>query len=81
VTIQDAYRKFSVPGSDIINRAEKWIAKYPLLSNVCYRSAIFPFAKWVAWRLRDLTGYTENYKNQKREYYKREGKELPEVWY
>jgi uncharacterized protein (DUF362 family) len=68
-SVHTVYKKFQEPSNDIINRSERWIMKYPLLSKLVYRSPLFPAFKWSAWRLRDLTGYSQRYKDQMDNFY------------
>lgn len=59
--IKDVARKFIPPSNDIVSRMERWVRKHPKLANMVYRSAMFKIAKRMAWFVRGISGYKNQY--------------------
>ena len=61
LALKDAYDPFEPAGEDIISKLERLINPHPFWSKLVYKSFLFTTMKFLAWKVREVTGYKRKY--------------------
>ena len=61
LSIKAAKDPFEPAGEDIISKLERMINPHPMMSKVVYKSPLFTTMKFIAWKVREVSGYKRKY--------------------
>ncbi len=64
LTIKDAYDPFEPAGEDIVSKFERLINPHPIWSKMIYKSFLFTTMKFLAWKVREVSGYKRKYEER-----------------
>jgi hypothetical protein len=61
LTIDSAKTPFEPAVDDLISRLERMINPHPVMSKIIYKSFLFTTMKFIAWKVREASGYKQDY--------------------
>jgi uncharacterized protein (DUF362 family) len=61
MTIQDAKTPFDPAVDDLVSKFERLINPHPIWSKMIYKSFLFTTMKFLAWKVRETSGYKQDY--------------------
>lgn len=61
LALKDAYDPFEPAGEDIVSKFERLINPHPFWSKLVYKSFLFTTMKFLAWKVREVSGYKRKY--------------------
>ncbi len=64
LAIKDVKNPFEPAVDDLISRLERMINPHPVWSKIVYKSPLFTTMKFIAWKVREASGYKSDYVNK-----------------
>jgi uncharacterized protein (DUF362 family) len=61
LTLKDAKNEFEPAVDDLISKLERMINPHPVWSKIIYKSPLFTTMKFIAWKVREASGYKNDY--------------------